>query len=433
MYPTSGSRSDNISRGEENGAGSISDDHAVHYRVRRATLSESPTAVSPDSDEASSHSTAEYVGVHCSAPQSPASESVTSFDFERGSASEHNSSPSPQPSLYSLTDSIKERSIRWEHGRPINAHCELYKFPVDEEEVHRLDKLHRLLKALAGEYVPPFYEALADNHDLSNPKTCLDLGCGSGTWLVSIATAFPHVYCTGVDLVPLPRPRIPSNLRFEVDDINLGLEHFANQFDVVNVRFISPGIKDYYRLINDAALALRTRGLADFTEFDWRMARSGTSPARHILRTTVNSVPTPFCARFFALARLAAVKRGAHGDAAPLLHLWMTEHRSFEDVVYRELFIPCGDWLRNEDARRHPTFSNTSADEFEKLRWAGKEGGESYLMFMSAARPLILSTGVPEELVNSIMAQASQEIHEARTPLFLCIHTVYARKKERRH
>ncbi|EJC98270.1 uncharacterized protein FOMMEDRAFT_97080 [Fomitiporia mediterranea MF3/22] len=341
-------------------------------------------------------------------PESPDPGIVVAFDPEL-------SSLSPQPSLFSLSDSIKERAVYCEHGRRVNSHSNVYKFPSDEEEHQRQDKWHRLLKVLAGEYVPPFYEVLADDHDSSNPKTCLDLGCGSGTWLLEVASAFPHVCCTAVDLVPLPASaRIPPNFRFEIDDISLGLEHFAGQFDVVHVRCLSPGIKDYYRLIDDTVLALRSCGLAEFLEFDLRVFDIEK-------RVLVPTMPVPFSARIIALIRQAMFKRGSHVDAASLLHLWISEHCSFEDVVYRDIWIPCGDWLRDEDAWGHPAFSTMSSDDLENLRWS----------FMESARPLLLSTGVPEELVSSLIGQASQELREACIPLFICAHNVYARKKER--
>ena len=51
---------------------------------------------------------------------------------------------------------------------------------------------------------------------------------------------------------------------------------------------------------------------------------------------------------------------------------------------------------------------------------------------MGATRPLLLSTGVPEALVNDITTRAAREIREARYPLYMRAHNVYARKKEMR-
>lgn len=51
---------------------------------------------------------------------------------------------------------------------------------------------------------------------------------------------------------------------------------------------------------------------------------------------------------------------------------------------------------------------------------------------MGSARPLLLGTGVPEEVVNFLSEKAAQEVREARTPIYFRAQNVYARKKERR-
>jgi hypothetical protein len=57
-----------------------------------------------------------------------------------------------------------------------------------------------------------------------------------------MARKYPHTHVTGVDVAPVPfDPSVlPSNLTFEIDDINEGLEHFYNCYDVVHMRECSP-------------------------------------------------------------------------------------------------------------------------------------------------------------------------------------------------
>ncbi|KAL5533760.1 hypothetical protein ACEPAG_220 [Sanghuangporus baumii] len=425
--------------------------------------------VPPDHEEDSSQGATDLVSNPGSTPPSPTSDSVTSFDFEENSISDHLSSLSPQPSLYSLTESLKEQAVRFEYGRGVNTHSDVYKLAADEEEAQRLDQLHRLYQLVFGDYVPPFRAVLEDNDDPLRPKACLDIGCGSGAWILEVANAFPHVSCTAVDLVPLPaiipslieRTEIPSNLRFEIDDVCLGLEHFAGEFDVIHAQHISSGIKDYYRLIDDVALALRPHGLADFTENDWRlydlnkqpvisttaeiwgtieppegwtgrgMARSGTSPVRRVPKARASG-PSPYLARFTTLASQAALKRGAHVESAVLLNRWISEHPAYEDVTYREAWLPVGEWLNSIDVRSCPDLNSTTPEEFDRLRRIGTENAQGLVAFMRSARPLLLSTGVPEIVADQLTVKAIQELHEARTPLYLRAQNVYARKRERR-
>lgn len=55
---------------------------------------------------------------------------------------------------------------------------------------------------------------------------------------------FEHVEITAIDLVPLPLEpeQLPDNLRVEVDDINLGLDHFYGRFDLVHMRSVYAGL-----------------------------------------------------------------------------------------------------------------------------------------------------------------------------------------------
>jgi hypothetical protein len=41
-----------------------------------------------------------------------------------------------------------------------------------------------MLIEIMGKYAPPIYEVLADPGPGGEPVTCLDLGCGSGSWSV---------------------------------------------------------------------------------------------------------------------------------------------------------------------------------------------------------------------------------------------------------
>lgn len=77
-----------------------------------------------------------------SPPQSPyLAGSDTSYDFDRPSEDGRSgglSSLSPQPSLYSLTDSLRAQIMRQEFGRSINSTNTIYKFAADEDEAKRL-------------------------------------------------------------------------------------------------------------------------------------------------------------------------------------------------------------------------------------------------------------------------------------------------------
>lgn len=78
-----------------------------------------------------------------------------------------------------------------------------------------------------------------------------------------MARKYPHVSVLGVDLSPTPLDQslLPPNLSFEIDDVNEGLEHFHNQFDVIHMRSAMAGIKDIDKTIDDVQRCLKPGGL----------------------------------------------------------------------------------------------------------------------------------------------------------------------------
>ncbi|KAG8896507.1 hypothetical protein FRC01_011748, partial [Tulasnella sp. 417] len=82
---------------------------------------------------------------------------------------------------------------------------------------------------------------------------------------IEIARAFPHAEVLGIDYQKPPMNRfggdIPANCRFEQDDVNLGLEHYTNTFDILHARIIDLGIDDYPSFLYDMARILRPGGI----------------------------------------------------------------------------------------------------------------------------------------------------------------------------
>ncbi|KAG8867456.1 hypothetical protein FRB97_003270 [Tulasnella sp. 331] len=185
------------------------------------------------------------------------------------------SSPSPSLSLstYTYVSSVDGHTmLRDIAGRAINATSDAYIMPADELEHSRLDLQHECFRRkLGGLFLKPdaVRRALAPNQDVT--PTILDIGTGSGTWAIDMARHFPHCQVTGLDLVPANLSSSPpSNCRFECDDANLGLKHYANSFNVVHGRLIATGITNYRALVADIANMLRPGGVYLSMEVDWQ-------------------------------------------------------------------------------------------------------------------------------------------------------------------
>ncbi|KAI0068004.1 hypothetical protein BV25DRAFT_1875105 [Artomyces pyxidatus] len=351
--------------------------------------------------------------------------SATSYDVSMRSGS-------PAPSVYSITSSLRANSYRHEYGRGLNNYSEVYRLPADDEELDRLDKQHDMFRKIMGAYAPPMAEVMADDTP-GEIKTVLDLGCGSGSWIMDAARDFPHCQAVAVDLVPMQAMQVhshfefcskssldcrlcremPENCRSEVDDINLGLQHFFGDFNVVHARLISSGIKDYQTLIDHISQVLRTRGLLELYEFDFRVYDKDHRP----IFAPTGVLQPPWFALWMNFLNMAVRQRGGSPDAANMLHHWISRHAAFEEVVYREYFIPTA-----------PFFSHKTPDYHNK-RAIAETFRDDISAFLKSGRPLLLGSGLPESLVDELQHRAHQELKEARTETYIRVENVYARKR----
>jgi hypothetical protein len=61
---------------------------------------------------------------------------------------------------------------------------------------------------------------------------------------IEMAQKFPHCDVLGLDLAPVPweSDNMPSNCRFEIGNINLGISHYHGCFDLIRVQCIGSGV-----------------------------------------------------------------------------------------------------------------------------------------------------------------------------------------------
>ncbi|RVX67088.1 hypothetical protein B0A52_08331 [Exophiala mesophila] len=135
------------------------------------------------------------------------------------------SSSSPDISLSSIPTSMPMAgafvagtdTVR-EYGREYGTfRREQYMMPHDDRERDRLDIMHTMLKVIR----PPatrltscpteMLEQPADGPFGTSPRV-LDLGCGTGIWMIDMAKLFPQAEFVGVDLQHMGPPSLPPNV-----------------------------------------------------------------------------------------------------------------------------------------------------------------------------------------------------------------------------
>jgi hypothetical protein len=106
-----------------------------------------------------------------------------------------------------------------------------------------------------------------------------------------------------------------------------------------------PQIKDYHNLIEHISCVLRPGGLVEILENDITVYDLNHQP----IPVDTLSLEPPWLARWFAFMRMAVRGRGGDVGAAAHLHQWMCEHGDFEDIVYKEYWVPTSPFLVGND------------------------------------------------------------------------------------
>jgi len=118
-----------------------------------------------------------------------------------------------------------------------------YELPNDEKEVHRLDKLQIVMHHIWR------HNILAPIS--SKPARILDVGTGTGAWVVEVADRYPSAYVWGVDLSPIQPTFVPPNAEFMILDLHTELGEFAPcSFDLVHSRYCSPSFSAFADILS---------------------------------------------------------------------------------------------------------------------------------------------------------------------------------------
>jgi ubiquinone/menaquinone biosynthesis C-methylase UbiE len=156
----------------------------------------------------------------------------------------------------------------------------------NEEELQRLHLQDQMLTASMGGVLP-------EQTDPTTFQRVLDVGCGTGDWLIEMAKTYPSIsQLVGVDIsgkmIEFARAQaeaqhVSNRVQFHIMDALRILEFPANSFNLVNQRFATSYLRtwDWPKLLQEYQRISGPGGIIRITEFDF--VTGTTSPAHQRL------------------------------------------------------------------------------------------------------------------------------------------------------
>ncbi|KAG8823122.1 hypothetical protein FRC17_009400 [Serendipita sp. 399] len=252
-------------------------------------------------------------------------------------------------------------------------------------------------------------------------KRILDLGCGTGVWTLAMSLEHPHAEVIGVDLSPCPisADELPANCRFEVDDINLGLMHFENQFDIVHIRLVGSGIKDFRQTMGDIEGCLKPGGMVIWIDIDYDLYSHDTftyTPVASELQPSGAWLQRPL----YEMRRSAVLG----GSDVHTMEKVLDEEGLWDrplidpETQNASMYLPLGPWGKSDDPI-----------EDQYLRYVGALMRQDITSGHRAVHPLLIRSGWTKETVNEWSDKADRELASMEHEMSLRIRLAWGRRR----
>ncbi|KAI8641814.1 S-adenosyl-L-methionine-dependent methyltransferase [Parasitella parasitica] len=167
---------------------------------------------------------------------------------------------SSRMSVKSLSKAIHDSGVSMSRSASMASSIEILS-TSNLQEIDRMVSQHYILRtAFDADYSAPIVSL--NDRQKSNKVVVLDIGCGSGTWTMEMATQFPHAHFIGIDRQPsFPHDIKPKNCHFKLFDISqsiVKLPFMDHSVDYIFQRDLNwdlsestwlPLVKEFFRIL----------------------------------------------------------------------------------------------------------------------------------------------------------------------------------------
>lgn len=145
----------------------------------------------------------------------------------------------------------------WENGR---RYCGSYYMPNDEEEQTRLLLIDETYKSAFNDELTSVA--------LKDPSMILDVGAGTGEWVIGMAEQYPECEVIGIDIANIFREAIAPNVFWEIDDAEQEWLRTADSYDLVHFRHMSGAFSNWPFVYEQAYKVCKPGGWIELLDYD---------------------------------------------------------------------------------------------------------------------------------------------------------------------
>ncbi|KXS94962.1 hypothetical protein AC578_3836 [Pseudocercospora eumusae] len=294
-----------------------------------------------------------------------------------------------------------------ELGRTYYRHGQhVYMFPADDNELERLDIVHRLI------YTVALNKQLHIASFTTTPRRILDIGFGDGYWMLEMRDRYPSTEIIGLDLVNDSQPPRDRNCQFQAPvDFNAPTWPIEDSsVDLVHMAQLCGCVPDWVALYRKAYRSLRPgTGQVEHIEIDWKprtSAREFPAQGMDLLKWWEYTLHA---------SQMAGKSLEYRDDTEDLL-----EQAGFVDISHKRFRVPL--YVAATKDKRETAFAHAYQMAM------GYQGSQSFTAFSMSLFTRVF--GWPAQSAAQTCAAALAVIQGHPLPLYINLHVWTARRPQ---